>query len=163
MDLKFRMITECGIDKIHNVVTRTFQSSIQLNIPSSKRTCKTRTPAPKHTCTHTHTHTYTYIQKPLNGICDSFLTLTFPRSGTRDAINLFNASLKYSLLFTIFLRSGGRLLMIFMTAHYARFGKQERLATGVWRLYLKCPPQSNLPAKALFLNSDLCFKHVKIQ
>lgn len=41
---------------------------------------------------HTHTHKiditvfiiHTYIQKPLNGICDSFLTIRFHQSGKRD-------------------------------------------------------------------------------
>jgi hypothetical protein len=35
MDLKFRISIECGIDKIHNVAISIFQSTIQLNIPSS--------------------------------------------------------------------------------------------------------------------------------
>jgi hypothetical protein len=83
MDLKFRMITECGIDKIQNVVIGTFQSNIQLNIPSSPYIYK-------HAGTHTHKIDitvfiiHTYIQKPLNGICDSFLTIRFHQSGKRD-------------------------------------------------------------------------------
>ena len=49
IDLKFRMIIECGIDKIQTVVTCTFQSTIQLNMPSSPYMYE-------HKHTHTHTH-----------------------------------------------------------------------------------------------------------